>query len=69
MTKRKKGRGAVPRIVANKGRRLQVAAPSRRKPFDAERKERFPDRADAMVWALTELMHGKARAEPRILTL
>jgi phage terminase large subunit-like protein len=27
---------------------------------------RSPDRADAMVWALTELMLTKARAEPRI---
>lgn len=27
---------------------------------------RSPDRADAMVWALTELMLGKGRAEPRI---
>ncbi|HEX2764010.1 MAG TPA: terminase family protein [Allosphingosinicella sp.] len=27
---------------------------------------RSPDRADAMVWALTELMLGKKRAEPRI---
>jgi phage terminase large subunit-like protein len=27
---------------------------------------RSPDRADAMVWAMTELMLGKARAEPRI---
>ena len=30
---------------------------------------RSPDRADAMVWALTELMLGKARAEPRITLL
>ncbi|HEV2815992.1 MAG TPA: terminase family protein [Allosphingosinicella sp.] len=28
-----------------------------------------PDRADAMVWALTELMLGKERAEPRIRRL
>jgi phage terminase large subunit-like protein len=28
-----------------------------------------PDRADAMVWAMTELMLGKARAEPRISLL
>jgi phage terminase large subunit-like protein len=28
-----------------------------------------PDRADAMVWALTELMLGKGRAEPRIRSL
>jgi phage terminase large subunit-like protein len=27
---------------------------------------RSPDRADAMVWALTELMLGRQRAEPRI---
>ncbi len=27
---------------------------------------RSPDRADAMVWALTELLCGKPRAEPRI---
>lgn len=27
------------------------------------------DRADAMIWALTELMLGKARAEPRIMVL
>ncbi|MEA3051143.1 MAG: hypothetical protein QOG72_46 [Sphingomonadales bacterium] len=27
---------------------------------------RSPDRADAMVWAMTELMLGKRRAEPRI---
>jgi phage terminase large subunit-like protein len=25
-----------------------------------------PDRADAMVWAMTELMLGERRAEPRI---
>ena len=30
---------------------------------------RSPDRADAMVWAMTELMLGKARAEPRVLVL
>jgi phage terminase large subunit-like protein len=30
---------------------------------------RSPDRADAMVWALSELMLGKARAEPRIRVL
>ncbi len=30
---------------------------------------RSPDRADAMVWAMTELMLGKRRAEPRIRTL
>src|SRR5687767_7303443 len=40
MTKRRKG-GVVPRITRNKGRGLQQAAPSRRKLFDAERKERF----------------------------
>ena len=34
-------RGGVPRIVANKGRGLQQAGPSRRVLFDAERKERF----------------------------
>ena len=28
-----------------------------------------PDRADAMVWALTELMLGPKRAEPRISLL
>ena len=28
-----------------------------------------PDRADAMVWALTELMLKKPRAEPRITLL
>jgi len=28
-----------------------------------------PDRADAMVWAMTELMLGKPRAEPRIRSL
>ncbi len=28
-----------------------------------------PDRADAMVWALTELMLQKERAEPRIRRL
>jgi phage terminase large subunit-like protein len=27
---------------------------------------RSPDRADACVWALTELMFGKERAPPRI---
>ena len=27
---------------------------------------RSPDRADAMVWAMTELMLGKAQAEPRV---
>jgi phage terminase large subunit-like protein len=30
---------------------------------------RSPDRADAMVWALTELMLGKARREPRVSLL
>ena len=30
---------------------------------------RSPDRADAMVWALAELMLGKKRAEPRIRML
>ncbi|HET9640621.1 MAG TPA: terminase family protein [Allosphingosinicella sp.] len=30
---------------------------------------RSPDRADAMVWAMTELMLGKPRAEPRIRRL
>ena len=30
---------------------------------------RSPDRADAMVWAFTELMLGKPRAEPRISVL
>ncbi|MGQ0588492.1 MAG: DNA-packaging protein, partial [Sphingosinicella sp.] len=30
---------------------------------------RSPDRADAMVWALTELMLGKPKAEPRIRRL
>jgi phage terminase large subunit-like protein len=30
---------------------------------------RSPDRADAMVWAMTELMLGKPRAEPRIRVL
>jgi predicted phage terminase large subunit-like protein len=30
---------------------------------------RSPDRADAMVWALTELMLGKSRAEPRVMML
>jgi phage terminase large subunit-like protein len=30
---------------------------------------RSPDRADAMVWALTELMLGKERAEPRVRVL
>jgi phage terminase large subunit-like protein len=28
-----------------------------------------PDRADAMVWALTELMLGPARTEPRVRSL
>jgi hypothetical protein len=41
MTKPRKRRGPLPRITANKGRRLQVAAPSKRKLFDAARKERF----------------------------
>jgi len=30
---------------------------------------RSPDRADAMVWALTELMLGPPRGEPRIRSL
>jgi phage terminase large subunit-like protein len=30
---------------------------------------RSPDRADAMVWAMTELMLGRRRAEPRITLL
>ena len=41
ITKRRKGCGALPRITGNKGRRLQMAGPSRRVLFDAERKERF----------------------------
>jgi hypothetical protein len=32
---------AIPRITPNKGRKLQRAAPSRRRLFDAKRKERF----------------------------
>ena len=28
-----------------------------------------PDRADAMVWAMTELMVKRARAEPRVRRL
>ena len=28
-----------------------------------------PDRADAMIWALSELMLGRQRAEPRITLL
>jgi phage terminase large subunit-like protein len=31
--------------------------------------EGSPDRADAMVWAMTELMLGRRRAEPRIRAL
>jgi phage terminase large subunit-like protein len=30
---------------------------------------RSPDRADAMVWAMTELMLGRRRAEPRVRRL
>ena len=30
---------------------------------------RSPDRADALVWAMTELMLGKARAGPRVTVL
>ena len=30
---------------------------------------RSPDRADAMVWAMTELLLGKEQAEPRIRSL
>lgn len=30
---------------------------------------RSPDRADAMVWAFTELMLGRERAEPRVRRL
>ncbi len=30
---------------------------------------RSPHRADAMVWAFTELMFGKAQNEPRVLVL
>jgi phage terminase large subunit-like protein len=30
---------------------------------------RSPDRADAMVWALTELMLGPVRGEPRVRRL
>jgi phage terminase large subunit-like protein len=30
---------------------------------------RSPDRADAMVWAMTELMLGRRRAEPRVRML
>jgi phage terminase large subunit-like protein len=36
---------------------------------DYEGPGRSPDRADAMVWAMTELMLGKRRAEPRIRQL
>jgi phage terminase large subunit-like protein len=36
---------------------------------DYEGPGRSPDRADAMVWALTELMLGPARGEPRIRRL
>jgi phage terminase large subunit-like protein len=36
---------------------------------DYEGPGRSPDRADAMVWALTELMLGRRRAEPRIRQL
>jgi phage terminase large subunit-like protein len=28
-----------------------------------------PDRADAMVWGITELLLGKERAEPRVIVL
>ncbi len=41
MAKPGKERGGVPRIVRNKGRGLQQAAPSKRRLFDAGRKERF----------------------------
>ncbi|HYG48627.1 MAG TPA: hypothetical protein VD846_11895 [Allosphingosinicella sp.] len=41
MARGRKGRGGGPRITANKGRRLQLAGPSKRVLFDAERKERF----------------------------
>ena len=30
---------------------------------------RSPDRADALVWAMSDLMLGKARGEPRIRTI
>jgi phage terminase large subunit-like protein len=36
---------------------------------DYEGPGRSPDRADAMVWAMTELMLGKKRAQPRIRML
>ena len=36
---------------------------------DYEGPGRSPDRADAMVWALTELMLGPARGEPRVRRL
>jgi hypothetical protein len=41
MTKRSKARGAIPRITRNKRRTLQQSAPSKRRLFDAKRKERF----------------------------
>jgi hypothetical protein len=41
MSEDDEGRGKVPRITGNKGRRLQMAGPSKRVLFDAERKERF----------------------------
>jgi len=43
MAERPEGRGVLPRITRNKGRKLQAAAPSKRKLFDAESKERFLD--------------------------
>jgi phage terminase large subunit-like protein len=33
---------------------------------DYQGKGRSPDRADAMVWAMTELLLAQGRAEPRI---
>ena len=43
-------------------RRLERLAPE-------EGRGRSPDRADAMVWAMTELMLGPRPAEPRIRLL
>jgi len=42
----------------------ELCALTRGGGYDGPR--RSPDRADAMVWALTELMLGRERAEPRV---
>ncbi|HMC91672.1 MAG TPA: hypothetical protein VKI45_04340 [Allosphingosinicella sp.] len=66
------GEGFV--VRASKHRDVQVARVGKRKLFDKKRRKLFlecpggsPDRADAMLWAMTEL--ARRRAAPRITFL